>query len=916
MPQPLHPALIIGLGGSGIEIVRRFRRRFLELHPATPYVRFLGIDTAPQEQHKQDVPELADDEFFWASRFDPSDYVGAGTIDDRREMKSWWRGYDGLPLQYVAAGAGQRRPIGRLAFFVHFLEVQQALRTAIQRIFSNDTYYALETKYQHGLNVYVVSSTCGGTGTGMFLDVANIARQVARDVQPGKEARLRGLLLLPSAFIGTGQVTPAVAAALRANAFGALTELDYSMSLSINERSPITYPGGYVAKRSKSVFDTCYLVGNQASNGAVFSDFDTILERSAMHMMIELASPLEQTGASRLDNTVSSVRATPDYRGRPRLYSSFAAEWMELPSARLHVRWSKLFAARTLARLRQSHRGEGEDRVKAAFDDLWHRGAYGHLRRLMDRDGMKAFLPDVTEEEEALRDIPEEGRSAADLVQRAGTLESRHKAALESVSDVGRGVEESLRSVCGEIESGLGALIGTGSLQDARKYLERVRAELDQWSAQATADRGRLDAGAWLADFANRANALSPSVFERLRAAKPGLVRNQASLVETAIADARQAAVAALRGRLSNAVLAQDGVSSVRNRVEQLRERVDRAYAVTEGAQSNIERRPEPLVPPGTDGGELTDERGDLAFQEPQRIGVLDQQARTHLATLLEGNEPLTADTLGQNLYDVAYKVVKEAVDAFLAAIPISPSSVGERVNQLEPFVLFTGQWRATDGARRLARLDLIGVPGRIKAQEAEIRACIEPSRRLQAEIIDHGDPDRVIMTGQTHGFPLFALAEVAECKHAYDGMPGLEQNIRFTLPEQEARRWDITPMSSDEAPKWFSLALALKRVNREMQRYGYVHGGGIQSPLGEQSENPESARRSARDAFVESGYSATFSREIQLRVSREGNNEWLKRELRQWLDDEEVHVTKQEYPMEFLADFDRVKSYYRSIQF
>lgn len=41
----VQPALIIGVGGSGIDIVRRFKRRFELLYPETPYVRLLGIDT-------------------------------------------------------------------------------------------------------------------------------------------------------------------------------------------------------------------------------------------------------------------------------------------------------------------------------------------------------------------------------------------------------------------------------------------------------------------------------------------------------------------------------------------------------------------------------------------------------------------------------------------------------------------------------------------------------------------------------------------------------------------------------------------------------------------------------------------------------------------------------------------------------
>lgn len=915
MPQPLHPALIIGLGGSGIEIVRRFRRRFTEQYEGTPYVRFFGIDTAPQEQPTADAPSLADEEFFWASRFDPAAYVGKHTIDDHREIKEWWHGYDGLPLQFVAAGAGQRRPVGRLAFFVHFDAIRQQLRQAIQGIYSSETYFALPDPYKHSLNVYVVASTCGGTGTGMFLDLATVVRHIALEVQPGKEVKVRGLLLLPSAFTGTGQVPHSVAGALRANAFGALTELDYAMSLSIRERKPVTYPGGLVARRDKPAFDSCYLVGNQSSSGAVYSKFDAILERAAIHMMIELASPLQALGESRLDNVVASIRATPDYRGRPRLYSSFAADWLELPSARVHVRWTKRYASRILQRLKQPYRGEGEQRMKTAFDGLSNQQAYGFLRRLMDRDGMKAYIPDVSDNEDALREIPPAGQPATVLVQRASALEAAYKRTLANVS-VATGVESSLRGLAAEIEAAVGAVLGTGSLQDARALLERVRGELDAWSTQATGDRAKIDAGAWLTAFSTRVNELSPPLLEKLKSEKPGYVREQLAAVEDAISAARDAAVRTLRARVANALLSPDGLSSVRHRIEMLRDRVERAYAGVDGATVIIERQVEPTPPAGTETMAVTDQRADAAFEEAERLISMDQQAARLLAPLLAGNDPLAQDVLAQRVWDVAHSVVGESAAAYLASIPISPAAIGSRVNQLEPFALFTAMWSSTEGSRRTHRLDLIGVPAHLKEQEPAIKRAIEPARRSDPEIVEHADPDRIIMTGQLHGYPLFALAEVGECKQAHEATPALEQSLRFTLPEPDAHRWDLMPMSSDDAARWFSLAIALGHVRRDLQRYGFRRDGAdTPVPFGEPADDPSLARRSARDAFVDSGYATLVAREVELRAAKEGNA-WLQNALKGWLEDEEPKASQAGYPEEFRADIQRVRSFYNSIQF
>ncbi len=287
MPPIIHPALIIGLGGSGIEVARRFRRRFDAEYEQTPFLRLFCIDTAPQEQETPYTPLLPHNEFFQAAAFNPSDYVGPHTVDDRSVFKAWWRGFDGLPLQYVTAGAGQRRPVGRLAYFVHFPEIRRRLTQAIQEIFGSQTYFNLPEKYKKTLNVYVVSSTCGGTGTGMFLDVATSIRRIVNDAQPGKQVRVRGLLMLPSLFLGTGRVPQNFASALRANAYGAMAELDYAMSLSVENRPACTYPGPVSVERQGSVFDTCYLAGNQTTSGAVVSDYGELLERAAMHMMID-----------------------------------------------------------------------------------------------------------------------------------------------------------------------------------------------------------------------------------------------------------------------------------------------------------------------------------------------------------------------------------------------------------------------------------------------------------------------------------------------------------------------------------------------------------------------------------------------------------------------------------------------------
>ena len=184
MTTTVQPALIIGLGGSGIDVVRRFKRRFRMMYPTTPYVRFLGIDTAPQTPEREHLPQLSDDEFVRTSDFRMDFYTSPGYIDQHPSIRGWWKGYDGLPSRFINAGAGMKRPIGRLALFVNYASVVRRINEQLREIFSSEVFFALPEEYRKAVNVYIVSSTCGGTGTGMFLDIAYIARHEQLDRAP------------------------------------------------------------------------------------------------------------------------------------------------------------------------------------------------------------------------------------------------------------------------------------------------------------------------------------------------------------------------------------------------------------------------------------------------------------------------------------------------------------------------------------------------------------------------------------------------------------------------------------------------------------------------------------------------------------------------------------------------------------
>jgi hypothetical protein len=117
------------------------------------------------------------------------------------------------------------RALGRLAFCDNYLAISRRLREDLQAVTAPEALAAAarHTRLELRTNkprVYVVTSFAGGTGGGMFLDLAYVARAILRKLSY-PQAELIGLFLLPRV-----DDNPAHAMTL-GNAFAALTELNH-----------------------------------------------------------------------------------------------------------------------------------------------------------------------------------------------------------------------------------------------------------------------------------------------------------------------------------------------------------------------------------------------------------------------------------------------------------------------------------------------------------------------------------------------------------------------------------------------------------------------------------------------------------------------------------------------------------------
>lgn len=184
-------------------------------------IQLLALDTEPLV-NRLDQESLFADEFAYMGKFDATRLVA--NLDQHPEIARWWN-YPSIPLGYIHNDAKQLRPIGRLSFFRNYITFKQLLETKLANL---DKIRDMETAQNRGFPVvgnyqliYVVSSLCGGTGAGMFLDTVHRIRAQVRI-----NARIVGIFFLPD-VLEEEISSDLQRRRIRANAYAALKELNY-----------------------------------------------------------------------------------------------------------------------------------------------------------------------------------------------------------------------------------------------------------------------------------------------------------------------------------------------------------------------------------------------------------------------------------------------------------------------------------------------------------------------------------------------------------------------------------------------------------------------------------------------------------------------------------------------------------------
>lgn len=816
-----NPVFVIGLGGIGNAVARLVRQRFLQTLgdiPETILIR--SIDTADQVGMANADP-LPPELYVRLDGFAANQVVTHLHLFP--EIREWWKYEDDVySYGFLDVGAAARRPLGRLFFFKQFERIFQALNSTFLQPLKRDVQ---ERLVQSGLGevkrqptVYIVASIAGGTGAGMFLDAAFLARQVLTSV--GYEAdtiKIAGILGLPSVIdVATNDPTANEAGNRRVNAYSALCELDALQSGWPTGELSLYYPPP-VGKFNPvaPLFDYTYFFSRTTSSGFHFTKQDDLLVRVA-HFLYQMTVTDAKERLGQLTINLAEY-FSPDQRQVPAglvaTYGSFGVEWLEIPRSHLVREWCEKIGARV---------------AQLVADLNWEQ----ERRRNLDQE-----LSRRTPRE--LSDVP-----------RALELAGRGANDLEAVPEL-RGFKDILDSI-----------LEAQKLEELRSAVNRADSEIPRIASNVRNSLAQLDEGAWRDWLPVVAAELVSDKEFRLGGARRFLERlaERIGQVKTTTSELARKPVEEIVEACTGGVIFRKKVTNTAPALEWARNRMRESVGRT--IEEYLGTRADRIAQWAREHATFIEEvsesvyRGARGLQSqpegpeiPRENWLVDPES---LVQAIEANmESVASETASEVAQVLARELLamkdlprrdakvfedcfKEAtIDAIersamsRAARPEdSAARLKHRVTACSPLMHIhaTGPEliEILGGERAVAkpiRLILSKIEGDQRDElEAWTRSMAEQEGRPWAyQIHTSEDPLRDDVLHVTFGWPLWLFREVRECGSAFDEAKRQGTKIsrfcRNLLEVTRATSHDIKPLSTTESEKLFALAFALQHV-------------------------------------------------------------------------------------------------------
>lgn len=240
--------------------------------------------------------------------------------------------------------AGQVREFGYLAYLVNFAAVKKAIKNALAKL--NGTHTALRTQLESDnrvvvnrrLNINIVFSNCGGTGSSMVIAVTSTVRELTKSLP----IEVTGIMIMPSTFDSVMDGKPEEQVRLGANAAATIREIHaaqtgvlarHRVQIGPDERDQVPVPAG--------LFNQLFVVGRETADGLDLLSSEAVFDSIALYLAALAGTEISDRIAVEDANQASLRGLTPDpVTGLPRYISSLSAQGLVLPVERMSRRFT------------------------------------------------------------------------------------------------------------------------------------------------------------------------------------------------------------------------------------------------------------------------------------------------------------------------------------------------------------------------------------------------------------------------------------------------------------------------------------------------------------------------------------------------------------------------------------------------
>lgn len=343
--KSMVPTIFVGVGGTGHEVLSRVRRLVEETYGSLrnfPIISFLIIDT--DKEYKVTNPTAAgsafkDNEKYWAAVSGKQVRDMTTNMQNYPWIENWFPSELERNIGALEAGAGQIRGCGRFAYFCNYHNIKTAFDNALDRVKGNENFmldrYGIKVPTS-SINVFLVGSLSGGTGSGMLIDIGYSVRHW---LKAQASPLITAIVPMPEAFSGIN-----VGDRVLANGYAALMELNYFSDYRTEYITQFSQSNLDEIREKRPPYDYTYLVGTK--NGESEFTLDQLRELIAQNIFLDLTSDFAPHKRSIRDNIKSAwAQADPGGRGYPKNFMSFGLSTMEVPIAQIRASLSNRLAA-------------------------------------------------------------------------------------------------------------------------------------------------------------------------------------------------------------------------------------------------------------------------------------------------------------------------------------------------------------------------------------------------------------------------------------------------------------------------------------------------------------------------------------------------------------------------------------------